>query len=179
MSADNSPASGSCRTLTLDKGAEPRTRIRCNSPALCELSVIDTAGVIGLDSLVNPGRPIEGAAHRGHLTDDMVAGARTSRQVLSDPLHVTHGAAITAYNGRSAYHTILGEIRRVGMDPEHLEDPASWRCVSQARSDWLGHPYHYLPPPVPVHRALGRCQATLNVLRDIAAGRTNGSGDSS
>src|SRR5664279_5823818 len=55
-------------------------------PALCELSVIDTAGVIGLDSLVNPGRPIEGAAHRGHLTDDMVAGACTSRQVLSDPL---------------------------------------------------------------------------------------------
>jgi len=141
---------------------------------VCELSVIDTAGVIRLDSLVNPGHPIESAARRCHLTDQMVVGAPAFRQVLSRLLHVTAGAVIAAYNGRAAFHTILRETRRAGMDPEHLEDPAGWHCISQARSDWLGHPHHYLPPPV-AHRALDRCHATLNVLRDIAADRTTGS----
>ena len=135
---------------------------------LCELSVIDTAGIQRLDAKVHPGVPIDPGAQRAHhLADEMVSGALSFRWILPDLIHATYGMVVAAYNARSVYQLILSEIRRVGMDPEHLEDPATWHCISRARSDWLGQPHHYLPPPV-AHGALGRCHAALDVLRVIA-----------
>ena len=98
----------------------------------------------------------------------MVAGAPTFRQILTELITITDGRIIVAYNSGSAFATVIRESQHAGLDPEHLEDPANWRSIAQARSNWLGHPDHYLPIP-PTPRALGQCHAALSVLRDIAA----------
>ena len=135
---------------------------------ICEVAVISTEGAILLDTLVNPRVPIDPSTQAiHHLTDEMVQGAPTFRTVLIDLLHVTAGKTITAYNSNYDFGVVLRDADRYGMDPEHLEDSASWRCLSQARADWLGHPDHYLPLQGS-HRALGDCFAALQVLRTIS-----------
>ena len=137
--------------------------------SLIEITIIETDLTIRLNSLVHPWAPINPITQRRHhLTDDMVAGAPTFRQILTEMVTITAGRAILAYNSGSAFDTVIREAQRAGLDPEHLEDRGNWRSVAQARSSWLGHPDHYLPIS-PTPRALGQCHAALNVLRDIAA----------
>jgi hypothetical protein len=64
---------------------------------------------------------------------------------------------------------VIREAQHAGLDPEHLEDPAAWRSIAQARPVWLGHPDHYFPLPA-TPRALGQCHAALSILQDIASG---------
>ena len=99
----------------------------------------------------------------------MVAGAPTFHRILTDLIGVTDGRIILAYNSGSAFDTVVRESQRAGLDPEHLEDPANWRSIAQARSNWLGHPDHYLPLP-PAARALGQCHEALSVLRRHRSG---------
>lgn len=138
--------------------------------ALIEIAVMDTdSTTIRMNCLVKPWAPINLITQRRHhLTDDMVAGAPTFRQILTDLITITDRRVILAYNSGSAFDTVIREALRAGLDPEHLEDRSNWRSIAQARSNWLGHPDHYLPIP-PTPRALGQCHAALNVLRDIAA----------
>lgn len=124
---------------------------------------------IRMNTLVNPWASISSITQRRHhLTDDMVAGAPMFRQILTDLITITAGRVMLAYNSGSAFDTVILEAQRAGLDPEHLEDSCNWRSTGQARSNWLGHPDHYLPIS-PTPRALGQCHAALNVLRDIAA----------
>ena len=142
------------------------------SGSLIEIAVIETDRTIRLNTLVNPKTPISPVIRRDHhLTDEMLAGAPSFGQILTDLITITDGRSITAYNSASAFATVIGESHRANLDPEHLEDPAAWRSIAQARSNWLGHPDHYFPLP-PTPRALGQCLAALSVLEDIAADRT-------
>ena len=137
--------------------------------ALIEMAVMETDTAIRMNTLVHPWAPIHPATQRHHhLTDDMVAGAPTFRQILTELITVTDSRLILAYNSRSAFDTVMRESERCGLDPEHLEDLTNWRSIAQARSTWLGHPDHYLPIPRTT-RALGQCHAALQVLQDIAA----------
>ena len=169
MTADDSLQASKPRCHIIGSVVAPRIRIRCNSPGLIEIAVMETDTAIRMNSLVHPWAPINPITQRHHhLTDDMVAGAPTFRQILTDLIGVTDGRMILAYNSESAFDTVIRESQHAGLDPEHLEDPANWRSIAQARSNWLGHPDHYLPLP-PTPRALGQCHAALSVLRDIAA----------
>ena len=140
------------------------------SGSLIEIAVIEADRTIRLNTLVNPKTPINPVTRRHpHLTEDMLTGAPTFGQILTELLTITDdGRSIAAYNSGSAFATVIGESRRAGLDPEHLEDPAAWRSIAQARSNWLGHPDHYFPLP-PTASALDQCHAALSVLRDISA----------
>lgn len=170
MTADDSLQASKPRCHIIGSVVAPRIRIRCNSPGLIEIAVMDTdSTTIRMNCLVKPWAPINLITQRRHhLTDDMVAGAPTFRQILTDLITITDRRVILAYNSGSAFDTVIREALRAGLDPEHLEDRSNWRSIAQARSNWLGHPDHYLPIP-PTPRALGQCHAALNVLRDIAA----------
>ena len=129
--------------------------------ALVEIAVIDTDRTIRLNTLVNPRTPISLMTRREHhLTDDMLAGAPSFGQILTELIRITDGRSIAAYNGASAFATVTTESHRANLDPEHLEDPAAWRSIAKARSNWLGHPRPLLPAapgtarPGPVHRRL-------------------------
>ena len=137
--------------------------------AIVEIAIIETDITIRMNNLVRPWAPIDPVTqHHHHLTDEMVAGAPTFRQLLTDLITITAGRTILAYNSAAAFETVIRESQRAGLDPEHLEDPAQWRSIAQARSNWLGHPDHYLPIPRSP-RAIGQRHAALDVLRDIAA----------
>ena len=139
------------------------------SGSLIEIAVIEADRTIRLNTLVNPKTPINPVTRRHpHLTEDMLTGAPTFGQILTELLTITDGRSIAAYNSGSAFATVIGESHRAGLDPEHLEDPAAWRSIAQARSNWLGHPDHYFPLP-PTASALDQCHAALSVLRDISA----------
>ena len=139
------------------------------SGSLIEIAVIEADRTIRLNTMVNPRTPINPVTRRHpHLTEDMFSGAPAFGQILTALITITDGRGIAAYNSGSAFATVIGESHRAGLDPEHLEDPAAWRSIAQARSYWLGHPDHYLPLP-PTPRALDQCHAALSVLRDIAA----------
>ena len=139
------------------------------SGSLIEIAVIEADRMIRLNTLVNPRTPINPDTRRHHhLTDDMLAGAPSFGPILTELITITDGRSIATYNSGSAFATVIGESHRAGLDPQHLEDPAAWRSIAEARSNWLGRPDHYLPLP-PSPRALDRCHAALSVLRDIAA----------
>ena len=140
------------------------------SGSLIEIAVIEADRAIRLNTLVNPRTPINPVTRRHpRLTEDMLTGAPSFGQILRELLTITDGRGIAAYNSGSAFATVIGESHRAGLDPEHLEDPAAWRSIAQARSNWLGHPDHYFPLPPPTASALDQCHAALSVLRDISA----------
>lgn len=155
----------------LQPGAAVILGIQTTTPAagaIVEIAIIETDITIRMNSLVNPWAPINPVTQQHHhLTDEMVAGAPTFRQLLTDLITITAGHTILAYNSAAAFGTVIRESQRAGLDPEHLDDPAQWGSIAQARSNWLGYPDHYLPIPRSP-RALAQCHAALHVLRDIA-----------
>lgn len=135
---------------------------------LVEIALIDPGGAIRMNTLVNPRTPIDPAASRHHqLADSMVAGAPSFAQILPELIDITAGQVVATYNSTSVYEIVHDEARRAAVDPQHLEDPTSWRSIAQLRSHWLARPDHYLPLP-PSTRAIGQCHACLSVLQRIA-----------
>ena len=137
--------------------------------SLCGLAVIDTSGVERLNTPLRPRLPPWG---RNRCSFEMVSGAPSFPSIVPFLLRATGGGVIATYNAPAVYELIVSAVRETGMDPEHLAEPSNWRCISQARSDWLGQPQHYFPPRAADH-ALARCHGALDVLRDIATARPN------
>ena len=137
--------------------------------SLCGLAIIDTAGVERLNTPLRPRLPSSRSQdhHAHHSSPEMTSGAPSFRSILPILLRATTGVVIATFNAPSVYELIMSEVRETGMDPRQLGEPSNWRCISQARSDWFGQPDHYLPPHA-AERALGRCHASLKVLRQIA-----------
>lgn len=129
---------------------------------ICEIAVIDTAGEVLLDQLVDPGEPISPAGTWVHgITDADVAGAPRWDRVLPRDRHVL------AYNADFDRGVVLADTRRHGLHPGRLVEAGRWSCLMRARSDRhrSGRRLALYGP----HRALGDCQAALEVLRAIAA----------
>jgi DNA polymerase III epsilon subunit-like protein len=136
---------------------------------VCELAVIDTSGQVLLDTLVNPGCPIELEAFHVHgISDQDVADAPRWTEVLPRLLEVTAGRQILAYNADYDMCVVVGDSRRYGLAPAHLDEPQRWGCLMRARSDWsrtrrrlaLGGS----------HCALGDAHAALDCLRTMTEG---------
>jgi hypothetical protein len=103
----------------IDRYGQSTIRIRCNSPGFIEMVVMETDTAIRMNTLVHPWAPIHPITQRRHhLTDDMVAGAPTFRQILTDLITVTDGRVILAYNSGSAFDTVIREAQRAELDPE-------------------------------------------------------------
>ena len=91
--------------------------------AICEVAVVDTAGRILLNTLVNPCQPISPDATRVHnITDRMVAGAPGFPDALSDVLRVTAGRRVLAYNAPFDYECFRSDAQRYDRNSEHLDD---------------------------------------------------------
>lgn len=135
---------------------------------IVEIAVIDAAtGRTLLDTLVNPGCPIEPGAQAIHgISDADVADAPTWDKVLPRLKRVTKGRQVLAYNADYDQGVVLRDTERAGRKPGHLADDDRWACVMQARSDWEGSP-RWLPLGGG-HRALGDCHAARQVLLDMS-----------
>jgi hypothetical protein len=136
--------------------------------AVCELGVLDTDGTVLLDTLVDPGRPISSGARAVHgISDADVAGAPTWDRVLPRLLEVTRGRQVLAYNADFDQGVVVADCQRRGLDAAHLAERERWGCLMQARSDWR-RTWRWMPL-WGRHRAIGDCEAALDVLRAMTA----------
>jgi DNA polymerase III epsilon subunit-like protein len=96
MTADDSLHASKHGCHNIGSVVAPRIRIRCNSPGLIEIAIVETDTMtIRMNSLVKPSVPINLITQRRHhLTDDMVAGAPPFRRILTDLIGVTDGRMI-------------------------------------------------------------------------------------
>ncbi|WP_280423132.1 3'-5' exonuclease [Nocardia carnea] len=156
---------------------EPRTAVILDTKttdsygAICEIAVIDAAtGKVLLDTLVNPGIPIEPDAQAIHgLTDAEVTadGIPDWPAVYRKLLGVTKNRTILAYNADYDKAVITAECARYGMKRSRLTDPAHWADVMIPRSHHA-HSYRSLPN-AGGHRALGDVRATRDHLVRMTA----------
>jgi DNA polymerase III epsilon subunit-like protein len=136
---------------------------------IVEIAVIDAAtGRTLLDTLVNPGVPIEPGAQAIHgLSDADVADAPPWAKVLPRLKRVTKGRQILAYNADYDEDVVRSDTAAAGLKLGHLADRDRWGCVMLRRSDWC-HTQWWLPLDGG-HRALGDTQAAREVLLSMTA----------
>ncbi|MFF5393180.1 3'-5' exonuclease [Streptomyces sp. NPDC013012] len=137
-----------------------------------EIAVIDAAtGKKLMNTLVNPGDATisDGARWVHGITDEMIANARPLEKILLRLRKVTKNRTILAYNAEFDRAVVLGDIKRAGKRPMHLEPESSWHCLMQMRTDWLGA-YRW-PKLGGSHRALGDCESARQVLIEMSKGR--------
>lgn len=106
---------------------------------VCEVAVVDAAtGEVLLDTLVNPGVPIEPGAQDVHgITDEMVADAPTFDQVWPQLLAATEGRFVLAYNCEYDQGVVVAHARELGLDPGRLADSTTWGCIMVNFTSWL------------------------------------------
>lgn len=136
--------------------------------AVCEIAVIDArTGATLLDTLVNPGVPIDRGAFAVHgICDDAVTapGVPTWRTVYKRLLNVTKGRIVLAYNAEYDYRVIAADCRRHRLRRRRLGNAARWADVMMPRCDYERS--IRLLPNGGGHRALGDVQQTrLHLLR--------------
>ncbi|MEU5476901.1 3'-5' exonuclease [Streptomyces mirabilis] len=136
-----------------------------------EIAVIDAAtGKKLMNTLVKPTEPISQGAHWVHgISDEDVAGARPWERVLPRLRKVTRDRVICAYNSSFDRNIVLGDTRRAGKKPMHLEPWDNWYCLMESYASWVGSS-RWLPLGGG-HRALGDTQAAREVLVEMSQGR--------
>jgi hypothetical protein len=134
-----------------------------------EIAVLDAAtGEVLLDTLVNPGCPVEPGASWVHgISDEEVADAPPLADVLPRLLEVTAGRTVLAYNAEFDYSTLVRHAGRDGLNLAHLTDERGWSCLMNRRSAWLMR--HRWLPLGGAHRALGDCRTAFEVLAAMTA----------
>lgn len=139
--------------------------------AVCEVAVIDAAtGTTLLDTLVNPGVPIQpGAAAVHGLADSEVTapGVPDWPTVYKRLLRVTKDRIVLAYNADYDRGVIASDCSRHGIRRTRLADIEHWADVMIPRTDHA-HSRRWLPNGGG-HRALGDVQQTRQHLLRMTA----------
>jgi DNA polymerase III epsilon subunit-like protein len=130
--------------------------------AVCEIAVIDACtGKTLLDTLVNPGVPIEQGAFEVHgITDSMVTAPDVPdwKTVYKRLLRVTKDRIVLAYNADYDRGVITSDCERHGVRRSRLADIGHWADVMVPRSDHA-HSRRWLRNGGG-HRALGDVEQT-------------------
>nr|MDT0660800.1 3'-5' exonuclease [Micromonospora sp. DSM 115978] len=137
--------------------------------AIVEIAVVDAAtGKVLLDTLVNPGLPIEPGAQAIHgISDADVVDAPTWDKVLPRLKRVTRGRQILAYNADYDAGVVAADTARAGLKLGPLAADDRWGCVMVRRSDW--ERVRWWLPLGGGHRACGDALAARDVLLQMTA----------
>ena len=114
--------------------------------ALVEIAVIDTDRTIRLNTLINPRTPISPMMCREHhITDDMLAGAPTFGQILTELIRITDGHSIARISIRHGDRGVAPREPRPRI-------PGGSRCLAEYRAGAveLARPPRPLLPAAPV-----------------------------
>ncbi|MFI6816073.1 3'-5' exonuclease [Nonomuraea sp. NPDC050328] len=133
-----------------------------------EIAVICAAtGQTLLDTLVNPGIPVEAGARAVHgITDGELADAPSWAKVAPAFLKAVAGREVLAYNAPFDQGRIRATHRHAGLEVAALPSADRWHCLMEARSVWAR--VGYWMPLGGGHRALGDAKEALGVLHAIA-----------
>jgi DNA polymerase III epsilon subunit-like protein len=139
--------------------------------AICEIAVIDACtGKTLLDTLVNPGVPIQPGAQAVHgiLDSEVTApGVPDWPTVYKRLIRVTKDRMVLAYNADYDRGVITADCHRHGIRRTRLADLRHWADVMLPRSDHA-HSRRWLPNGGG-HRALGDVQQTRHHLLRMTA----------
>lgn len=152
---------------------------------VCQIAVVDKAGAVLLDTLMQPGIPIPADATAIHgITDAMVADAPTWSDVEPRLRAALTGRRVLIYNAEYDAFALANTMVQAGVRPgiglwDHLGADGQPQCVMEAYAVFVGEwsSYHgnyrwqKLPDAnvnAPAHSALGDCLRTLHVLREMA-----------
>lgn len=159
---------------------------------IVELSIIDTAGNVLLDTLVRPTRPIPAEATEIHgINDEMVANAPTWAEVYPKYQSLVAEKKIVAYNADFDAAMVAASCRAHGIDPlgkSKILTNGNWSCAMRLYSRWVGETrddgqfrWHKLTAAATAcgvqeagaHRALADARMTLGVVQYLSE-RTSG-----
>nr|WP_052478641.1 3'-5' exonuclease [Kibdelosporangium sp. MJ126-NF4]CEL19672.1 hypothetical protein [Kibdelosporangium sp. MJ126-NF4]CTQ94528.1 hypothetical protein [Kibdelosporangium sp. MJ126-NF4] len=139
--------------------------------AICEIAVIDACtGKTLLDTLVNPGVPIQPGAQAVHgiLDSEVTApGVPDWPTVYKRLLRVTKDRIVLAYNADYDRGVITADCHKHGIRRTRLADLGHWADVMLPRSDHA-HSRRWLPNGGG-HRALGDVEQTRQHLLRMTA----------
>ncbi|WP_433358548.1 3'-5' exonuclease [Streptosporangium sp. CA-115845] len=154
------------------------TGVDTSTDRVVQIAVIDMSGRQLLDTLIDPGVPIPERATTIHgISDQAVACQPTFAQALPEISDVLGDRDVVVYNSVYDGALLRAEVARVHGD-EHAEQwtrSRTWKCAmrvyswykaqwSVTREDWIRHKL-----PGALHGAMGDCQATLELIRTMAA----------
>jgi DNA polymerase III epsilon subunit-like protein len=115
--------------------------------AICEIAIIEAdTGKVLLDTLVNPGVPIQPGAYEVHgITDEMVtaAGVPDWATVYKRVLRATKGKTVLAYKDDYDRTCVVADCARHGIRKTRLANLEHWADVMLPRSDHA-HSYRWL-----------------------------------
>jgi len=139
----------------------------------CEISVMRADGGFLLDTLVNPGVPVEPGAYAVHgLGDEQLSGAPPIGDVWPRLAEIINERRIVFYNATFDAGVIHREITRLQViSPTPIRRRLqSWECAMTRYSDWFAGCYDARWLRLNGgHRAADDCRATLARLREMAA----------
>ncbi len=142
--------------------------------AIVELAIVDAAGHVLIDSLIDPGKTIPVEASRIHgITDEMVRGKPKLADVMPQVLEIIRNDLVVIYNA--------------GFDspffPGRLRQSQGVRCAMTEFANDLGGPWRKLDVAArhvghnwtgAAHRALSDAQACRSVWLWLEARRQRG-----
>jgi DNA polymerase-3 subunit epsilon len=153
-------------------------------PYAVQIAVIDMNGRVLFDNLIKPPKPIEEGAIAVHgITEEMVSDAPSFPQVW-DQLRPLLAGRVIAYNVDFDHQVITNGQRQA--DPSiswYVPTPKNWQCAMLEYSAYFGEwsDYHnnwrWQRLQGGDHSALGDCQATLRLIKDMAAARLSTEGE--
>ena len=148
---------------------------------VCQLAVLSPQGIVRLDTLVKPTRPIPDGASRIHgITDAMVETAPSFRDVGPNLSFLLEGNDLVVYNLAFDTRILAQSAQAVGLTwPLFGPVPYEKRhCAMVQYARWFGdwHDYHQsftyqrLPTLAKglAHSALTDCRSTLALIRQMA-----------
>lgn len=145
---------------------------------IIEISVIDVAGNVLLDTLVRPLKPIPPAASNIHgITDDMCAVAPAWIDVVKELMPMLVNASrVVIYNAGYDESMIYQTCSAAGLGRQWIEG-IGFECAMTQYAAWYGEwseywgnfKYQRLSGG---HRALGDCLATLKLIQEMANSKT-------
>lgn len=149
---------------------------------ICDIAIIRaTDGEVLMNTLVNPGVPIEPGAQAVHgITDADVAGFPLFVQHWGEIVEATAGRRVLVYNAEYDSDRFLAEMSRHGLvDPATYFDNGHfgrWECIMLQHAAWVGEwneyrgSYRWHKLTGGDHRALGDCRAARARLIEMAGG---------
>lgn len=145
---------------------------------IIEISVIDVAGNVLLDTLVRPLKPIPPAASNIHgITDDMCAAAPAWIDVVKELMPILVNASrVVIYNAEYDTRMMFQTLAAASLDREWMGG-IEFNCAMEQYAAWYGDYSEYhgnfrWQRLNGGHRALGDCRATLDLIRGMANSKT-------
>lgn len=137
---------------------------------IVDIAIIDVHGQPLVDTLIKPKKSIPNSASRIHgIIDEMVECAPTFPEVYESIRQAIEGQHVLIYNQNFDRPTLDYNCELHGLPRFEYQSECLMLAYAEYVGEWSDYwgGYRWQKLPFGNHRALGDCQAALNVLRKM------------